>query len=692
MNSPHGCTAPFGSSTSALDRTPDGSGIYVARHVGPLLTPGLSNLLDHPIVYRPVGAPPGATRAVVGWGLKGKFEQAAAYAARHALPYLALEDGFLRSIGLGDTDAPLSIVLDDLGIYYDAQRPSRLEQLIAAAHNDAQVARGAALAAAWCAGRLSKYNHAREQGAPLAAPFVLAVDQTAGDASIARGLASPASFARMLEAALDENPQLPVVLKVHPDVIAGRKRAHFEAMTAGVASRVTLLASNVHPPALIEAAQSVYVVTSQMGFEALLWGRPVRTFGMPFYAGWGLTGDELAAPQRRSRAGDVTLASLVHAALVEYPRYVDPETSQRCEVERLIEWMGLQRRMRERFPPQLQLVAFSKWKQPIAKAFFAGSTVQCVASLQPLAPDAARAAWGRPADTADVARADDAPLLRVEDGFLRSVGLGANWVRPSSWVIDRSGMYYDASKPSDLETLLRDTWFDDALRARAQALREAIVTAGITKYNVGAGRWQRPPGTQPVVLVPGQVESDLSIAYGAVGVRGNLELLRKVREARPDAHLVYKPHPDVLAKKRDAGTDLGEAHRWCDEIVTDVSIATLLEAVDEVQVLTSLAGFEALLRGKRVVCHGQPFYAGWGLTEDAQAVPRRTRRLTIDELVAGALILYPTYMSRTTGAFTTPERVLHELQHWHATEPPQAPLLLRLVRNLKRLRDRSRRR
>jgi capsular polysaccharide export protein len=168
--------------------------------------------------------------------------------------------------------------------------------------------------------------------------------------------------------------------------------------------------------------------------------------------------------------------------------------------------------------------------------------------------------------------------------------------------------------------------------------------------------------------------------------------LRRVREDRRDAHLVYKPHPDVLARKRSAGADLDEAHRWCDEVVTDVPIGSLLDAVDEVHVLTSLAGFEALLRGKRVVCHGSPFYAGWGLTEDTQKHPRRTRRLTLDELVAAALILYPTYVSRVSGAFTTPERALYELQHWQQIAPPREAGWLRVMRAVKRMRDRWRRR
>ena len=95
----------------------------------------------------------------------------------------------------------------------------------------------------------------------------------------------------------------------------------------------------------------------------------------------------------------------------------------------------------------------------------------------------------------------------------------------------------------------------------------------------------------------------------------------------------------------------------------------VLRAVDEVHVLTSLAGFEALLRGKPVVCWGTPFYAGWGLTEDRAPTPRRSRVLSLDALVAGVLLLYPTYVSRTTGHFTTAERALEELQAWREESP-----------------------
>jgi capsular polysaccharide export protein len=677
------------------------NGVYVARNVGVTMVRSVHRLLDAELVYRPRGTPRRDTLALVGWGLKGKYAQTAALALRLGLRYLAVEDGFLRSVRLGNVDPPLSLVFDDVGVYYDARTPSILERQIGTPHTAAERQRGGALAAAWRAGRVSKYNHVREVAPPVQGPYTLVVDQTFGDMSIELGLASPTSFMRMLEAALDEHPGLPVLLKVHPDVIAGRKRAHFEALPAGAASRVTLLATDAHAPGLIEPAHAVYVVTSQMGFEALIWQRPVRTFGMPFYAGWGLTADELQAPARRHTPHTVTLEDLVHAALIEYPRYLDPETLQRCEAERLIEWMSLQRRLRERFPPRIQAIAFSEWKQPVAQAFMAGSTLRFSPVLQtPVDPDEGVLVWGRgqPAPVPTVAPApaagtapQSAPELHAEDGFLRSVGLGAGRVPPVSWVIDRRGIYYDATAPSDLEHLLETSDFPPALLERARALRLAIVEAGITKYNVGSGVWTRPAGRRPVVLVPGQVESDASIRHGAPGIRSNLALLQAVREARPDAFIVYKPHPDVLAGKRTGDEGEAQARAWCDQIVTSTPIHRLYEQVDEVQTLTSLAGFEALLRGLPVVCHGCPFYSGWGLTTDHHDTPRRTRRLSLDQLVAGALLLYPTYVSRVTGAFTTAERALWELAHWESAAPPVEPwrqrLLRRLLRRLKRWRN-----
>ena len=60
--------------------------------------------------------------------------------------------------------------------------------------------------------------------------------------------------------------------------------------------------------------------------------------------------------------------------------------------------------------------------------------------------------------------------------------------------------------------------------------------------------------------------------------------------------------------------------------------------------MTSLLGFEALVRGAPVTTLGAPFYAGWGLTRDLGPTPsRRTARPDLAQLVHAALIAYPRY-------------------------------------------------
>jgi capsular polysaccharide export protein len=270
-------------------------------------------------------------------------------------------------------------------------------------------------------------------------------------------------------------------------------------------------------------------------------------------------------------------------------------------------------------------------------------------------------------------------LVRVEDGFIRSAGLGADLVRPVSWVFDEEGIYFDPRSPSELESTLQGERFTPEELARARELRRSIVEAGITKYNLAGPAWSRPSNKQ-VVLVAGQVEADASIQAGCVDVRTNLELLRAVRKARPGAWIVYKPHPDVVAKLRTAGADEPSADHVCDEVVQHAGMDDLLGKVDEVHVMTSLTGFEALLRQKPVVCWGQPFYAGWGLTADARPHPRRTRKLHLDELVAGALLRYPVYLSPSTRQRCSAETAVRELMVLRgnsSASPPWWRVLLR---------------
>jgi capsular polysaccharide export protein len=236
----------------------------------------------------------------------------------------------------------------------------------------------------------------------------------------------------------------------------------------------------------------------------------------------------------------------------------------------------------------------------------------------------------------------------IEDGFIRSVGLGANCVPPLSTIVDFTGIYFDPNQESDLENILQKDKFDEKLCRRAAALKNRLIEAEISKYGQGRNDIKLTDINRYKVLVAGQVEDDRSICTGGAGMT-NLELLARARTHAPDAHIIYKPHPDVVAGHRKGHVETADALRFADEIQNNAAITSLIEAVDGVHVITSLAGFEALLRGKAVTTHGVPFYAGWGLTKDLSEVPaRRTRRLSLDELVAGTLLLYPRYTDPVT--------------------------------------------
>lgn len=625
-------------------------------------TPHLATLLNAEIVTPRLGRLPNSIDSIAGWGHKATVDRTRASAYRRKLPYLALEDGFLRSIELGHDAPPLSIIVDDLGVYYDASHPSRLEQLAKEPLTNAQTLRAQQFMASWRKARVSKYNHLREPDTPqswFSMPYVLVVDQTLGDASIRLGKADSSRFEQMLAAALHDHPDKTILIKVHPEVMAGHKKGHFDLDNLSEHPQIKIWMHDSHPVALLEHAHAIYTVTSQLGFEGLLWGKPVHTFGMSFYAGWGLTTDYLPAPEQEGqlRRYSIDLLQLVYAAFIAYPRYLNPATQQCCEAEDLLQWIVEQRNLRQRFDPVVYGLGFSWNKRPSVRQFLAGSQVIFIHNEDQVPISATIAVWG----SRDVKR-PDLKVLRLEDGFIRSVGLGADLIRPLSWVVDGQGIYYDSSKASELEILLQEFEPSPALLTRAKVLRERIIQAGVTKYNLPGQRWYRPSTAQNVILVIGQVESDASIAKGAHQIKTNIDLLHTVRQANPNAFIVYKPHPDVSAKLRLQGSEEYRAKLFCNATIVDVALQSLLDKVDEVHVMTSLTGFEALLRGCAVHTYGSPFYAGWGLTIDHVTHHRRTTKRNLDELVAAALILYPRYRIPGEKYFATPETTLATVQ------------------------------
>jgi capsular polysaccharide export protein len=347
--------------------------------------------------------------------------------------------------------------------------------------------------------------------------------------------------------------------------------------------------------------------------------------------------------------------------------YLDPFTGKQIDVSGAVELCGFWRRLVDSNRGIAGGLGFAFWKQDnVATLLWGGSD-----SFEFFRSDAEIdgrsgpvAIWRSKAPTAVLASLEEEGrgVLEVEDGFLRSQGLGADCIPPLSITVDRLGAYFDPGRPSELENLLQNGDFDEQSLERARYLRGVIVEAGLSKYSRGDQPITRPAGSRRHILVPGQVEDDRSVQLGGCGLTSNLDLLMRVRDDAPDAYILYKPHPDVLAGHRKGAIPEEHSLRYADEIVGEEPISALIGMADEVHVNTSLAGFEALLRGKPVTTHGVPFYAGWGLTRDLGPVPgRRSAVRSLDELVVAALLSYPRYLDPATGLPCPPEVVVARL-------------------------------
>lgn len=472
------------------------------------------------------------------------------------------------------------------------------------------------------------------------------------------------------------------IIAVAPGIRSRTARNRLRLLAAARGWR--LIDRPVDPWTVLDHANLVFTIGHEIGFLALLKGLEVHCHGRPAYGGWGLTIDAAPAAsrgQRRSRE------EVFAACCILGTRYTDPFTGEACSFEDAVTLLSDWRRVADQNQRIVSCVGMSIWKQGRMRDLLAAPghaprfrTRTAAAVRLAKAEGGAVAVWAtrEPPDLARAAEGAGVPVVRVEDGFLRSVGLGADFMPAASIIADRKGLYYDPSAPSGLDDILSTTDFSPALLERARKLTHKLVAGGITKYNVGGDMpYIGAPSGARILFVPGQVENDRSVLLGGTGTYSNFELLKQVRHANSDAFILYKPHPDVDAGYRPGAIPDADALRLADRVVRGVSSAAIIAAVDEIHTLTSLVGFEALVRGKHVVVYGQPFYAGWGLTRDHAPVPHRTRRLTLEQLVAGVLILYPRYIDPVTRLPCGPEVLIERLSHPELWRPG---LLVRLRR------------
>ncbi|EQB5487811.1 capsular polysaccharide biosynthesis protein [Campylobacter jejuni] len=603
-----------------------------------------------------------------GWGRKKSGLKAINLAKKHKAKFILLEDGFIRSLNLGVENSPsFSMVKDDIGIYYDATMPSKLENLLNTYEfKDEEIKQAKKAIELIKKYKISKYNNnldIPDDYFQKDEKRVLIITQTANDTSLEFGLAKDFKTLDMIKDAIKENSKSKIYIKIHPDVLSSKKQSDLDLNS--LPKECILITENFNPIALLEFFDKVYTKTSGMGFEALMQGCECVCYGMPFYAGWGLTKDELECKRRvRKRS----LEEVFYAAYMLYAEYFNPYLNQKSNIFDTIQTLAKYKDIEKVNSNKLFMLGFTLWKRHFIKPFFKAKDNEIIFlnSLKSLARYKLKEndkffIWGKKYDENTLknlllVKAKEQNLTNftpkvslVEDGFIRSISLGSDLTRPFSLIVDDKGLYIDPNKASKLEELLQNEIFDENMLNRAKNIIKILLENRFSKYN-GLKHEDLKINAkigQKIILIPAQVEDDASMILGGFGL-STLDLLKEVRAKNQDAYIIFKPHPDVLSGNRVGLKDETLILEFCDEIVKDCSIDSAIKIADEIHTITSTSGFDALLRAKKVFAYGMPFYAGWGLTKDKYRCERRTRKLSLEELVAGALIAYPRYINPKT--------------------------------------------
>ena len=215
--------------------------------------------------------------------------------------------------------------------FYSYKSKSKLFNLIHSKLSNDDFLRARRIIKLWKKCSISKYNFPNFINPP-SQKYILLIDQTFGDLSIYYGGANKDSFSKMFHFAYKNWPDHKIIIKVHPDVVKLKKNGYLDKNFYSK-KNVVVISELGQINKLIKFSSAVCVVTSQVGFESLIYGKKFM-FWAPFYSGLGLTIDH-GIKKKYKKKKVASIEQLVFGSLVKYQYYLIQD-SKEYEVEEIM--------------------------------------------------------------------------------------------------------------------------------------------------------------------------------------------------------------------------------------------------------------------------------------------------------------------------------------------------------------------
>jgi capsular polysaccharide export protein len=616
------------------------------------------------------------------------------FAHKHKLNAIQIEDAFIGYLK-NSQGKMVNIGLywdESAGIYYSSRQNIITQTINNTNYTDENLKEAEILMQRIAAHQITKHNKTFQPKftpSPEAAPILL-IDQVYGDSSLLENHHGKKEFEKMYNAAVKQANGRKIYIKTHPMGKGYLEEIHKK-------TEVILIKEDHNIYEILNQMEEIWTVSSQAGFEALLSGKKVRTFGTPFYAGYGMTEDDIHIPNRQQ----TTIEALFYASYIKACRYFIAGVE--CTLEEIVNVIIEHKRLVAKDSQIKRLFIFNIpiWKRYSMLAFLFGKNTKRIhisnhTQLQAYSPNSQDAIlrWGySKTDEYLTAYAENnnIPIMTFEDGFLRSVGLGSDLTLPYSLVIDKHGIYYNYHQKSELEVILQDLKLTEYEITRAKKLQEALKITNISKYNITQSHGEplhTNNNSKHIILITGQVADDMSIIKGGTTIFDYETLVKKVRAENPDAYIIYKHHPDVVAKNRKGYISNALLLQYVDLTVQHAHIIDLIRISDEIHTLTSLAGFEGLIHGKKVTHYALPFYGGYGFTTDKCGISHSRKQTDFNTFLYATLCIYARYTIPNTHIALTPEVIIKVLYNEMQNKQPEKQTyierrLLQFLRGLK---------